>query len=117
MKQPPSSSAPRDLPERIAEHLFTNGDGQRAERLVLTVDGPPKRDLGGWCFAAVVDYLRDQLAALAVEASAGSVTLSATDARALAFLLARAIHDDAEASDDDRREARKLLDKLGGDTQ
>jgi hypothetical protein len=47
----------------------------------------------------------------------GAVVLSAEDARALAFLLARAIHDDAEASDGDRREARKLLAKLGGDTQ
>jgi hypothetical protein len=47
----------------------------------------------------------------------GAVVLSAEDARGLAFLLARAIHEDGEASDWDRREARKLLAKLGGDTQ
>lgn len=37
----------RQLAEQIAEALFVNGFGERADRLVLTVDGPPKRDLGG----------------------------------------------------------------------
>ena len=49
--------------------------------------------------------------------SDGRVLLSAEDARGLAWLLARAIREDHEASDADRREARKLLAKLGGDTQ
>jgi hypothetical protein len=47
----------------------------------------------------------------------GSVTLAAEDARGLAFLLAKAIREDDDASEADRREARKLLEKLGGDTQ
>lgn len=45
------------LAKRIADDLFVNGMGQEAERLVLTVDGPPTRDLGGWCKAAVVDRI------------------------------------------------------------
>lgn len=32
----------------IAKDLFTDGSGERAERLVLTVDSPPARTLGGW---------------------------------------------------------------------
>lgn len=49
--------------------------------------------------------------------SDGSVTLSNTEARALSFLLARAIREDSEASDGDRMEARKMLAKLGGEEQ
>lgn len=41
------STAGRQLAERVAAALFVNGSGERAERLVLTIDGPPKRDLGG----------------------------------------------------------------------
>lgn len=47
----------RALARRIARRLFTNGAGQQAERLVLMVDGPPKRDLGGWCMRAAVDEI------------------------------------------------------------
>ncbi len=54
------------LAEQITEDLFTNGAGERAERLVLTVDGPPKRDLGGWCERAMADRIGDLIdAALA----------------------------------------------------
>lgn len=38
----------RTVATEIADALFTNGSGDRAKRLVLTIDGPPKRDLGGW---------------------------------------------------------------------
>jgi hypothetical protein len=45
------------LAERIARDLFTNGQGQCAQRLVLTVDTPEKRDLGGWSFGPAVDRI------------------------------------------------------------
>lgn len=49
----------RCLVEKIVEDLFTNGFGQKAERLVLTsVDG---RDLGGWCRGAMRDRILDGL--------------------------------------------------------
>ena len=51
----------RRLAELIAENLFTNGSGDRAQRLLLMVDAPVKRDLGGWCFAAAVDRIAAQL--------------------------------------------------------
>lgn len=43
-------------PELIADALFTNGDGAVADRLVLT--GPDGKDLGGWCRAAAVGWIR-----------------------------------------------------------
>lgn len=43
--------------EQFVDSLFVNGAGERADRLVLTVDGPPSRDLGGWCRSAIVDRL------------------------------------------------------------
>ena len=46
-----------ELAEQIADELFTTGDGKRADRLVLTLDGPPRRDLGGWSRRAVLDRL------------------------------------------------------------
>lgn len=49
----------RVLAHAIAEQLFTNGVQERAERLVL--EGQDKRDLGGWCFRAVVDVIVEQL--------------------------------------------------------
>ena len=56
----------RDV-ELIVNDLFINGGGQRADRLVLTDDGPPTRDLGGWSRAAIADriftLLRKQLKA------------------------------------------------------
>ena len=50
------------LADYITEDLFTNGSGERADRLVLTIDGPPKRDLGGWGKLPFADRLRDLLA-------------------------------------------------------
>ncbi len=47
----------RTLAERIARDLFTNSQGQRATRLVLTVDGDPPRDLGGLAERVVVDRI------------------------------------------------------------
>lgn len=42
---------------QIVDDLFVNSFGERADRLVLTIDGPPRRDLGGWCRQAIVDRL------------------------------------------------------------
>lgn len=43
------------IAERIVKELFINGQGSKADRLVLTTsDG---RDLGGWCERAVVDVI------------------------------------------------------------
>lgn len=47
-----------DLIERFVAGLFTNGNGDTADRLVLTSDGPPKRDLGGWGRKPVEDRVR-----------------------------------------------------------
>ena len=50
----------RQLAEKIAERLFTNGVGKRAERLKLVIDpkgSEPERDLGGWCERAAADQI------------------------------------------------------------
>ena len=49
------------LAARIADRLFTNGGGEKAQRLVLTVDWPSQRNLGGWCKGAVVDQITSVL--------------------------------------------------------
>ena len=43
------------ISERIAEKLFTNGGGEKAQRLVLEL--PDGKDGGGWCKRAVVDVI------------------------------------------------------------
>ena len=45
------------LARRIAEDLFTNGSCERAQRLVLTIDKPVERNLGGWGFEPAVDRI------------------------------------------------------------
>lgn len=57
----PDGAQTRELAALIAKRLFTNGSGDRAQRLVFTVDTPVKRDLGGWCFEAAVDQIAAQL--------------------------------------------------------
>ena len=45
----------RSLSRRIAESLFTNGSGKRAERLqLMSVD---KQNLGGWAELVVADRI------------------------------------------------------------
>lgn len=61
MADPSSDPAVIRLIDEIVEYFFTNGSGQKADRLVLTVDSVPKRDLGGWCRAAIRDHLRAHL--------------------------------------------------------
>ena len=56
----------RKLAERIAERLFRNGQGQRADRLVLTLGGdhlgqPERPNLGGWGFLPAVDQIEEVL--------------------------------------------------------
>ena len=51
----------RTLAEKIARCLFTNGAREQATRLVLTDDGPPIRDLGGWSRVAVIEQIYDVL--------------------------------------------------------
>lgn len=65
---------PLDL-QTLVDALFTNGSGEKADRLVLTVDSTPKRDLGGWCRGAVVDRLREALASVPAPES-GTVMVS-----------------------------------------
>lgn len=36
------------LAGQIADELFASGGGEQAQRLVLTVDYPAHRELGGW---------------------------------------------------------------------
>ena len=52
----------RDLAERIARRLFTNGSAERAQRLVLTIDSPVSRNLGGLGERAAVDQILEELA-------------------------------------------------------
>jgi hypothetical protein len=47
------------LAERIAAALFTNGAGERAERLQML--GAGNSDLGGWCEAAVAGVIQSHL--------------------------------------------------------
>lgn len=49
------------MARRVARRLFMNGAREQADRLVLTADGPPKRDLGGWSKEAAVDQIADVL--------------------------------------------------------
>lgn len=39
--------------DAIVEFLFTNGSGQQADRLVLTVETPQTHDIGRWDRVAV----------------------------------------------------------------
>lgn len=48
----------RALAEAIADDLFVNGFGERAERLVLTFD---RQDLGGLCRAAVIERVEERI--------------------------------------------------------
>lgn len=45
----------RELAKTIVDDLFINGLGEEAERLVLTIDKPQRRDLGGWGREAAID--------------------------------------------------------------
>ncbi len=49
------------LAEDIAADLFTNGSGDKADRLVSMQEpsGGTPRNLGGWCEAAVRDRVYD----------------------------------------------------------
>jgi hypothetical protein len=53
----------RATAKRIAHDLFTNGQGHHADRLVLTVDGPPTQNLGGLAERVVSDRIADGLIA------------------------------------------------------
>ncbi len=54
-------ASPQKIAEQIADDLFVNGAGERAQRLVLTVDSPKKLDLGGWSYLCLVDRIADIL--------------------------------------------------------
>jgi hypothetical protein len=49
-----------ELAQAVAKRLFTNGSGEVADRLVLTVD-KPRRDLGGWSRRPAVDQIEEVL--------------------------------------------------------
>ena len=56
---------PEDL-DALVEDLFRTGSPhpslvEKADRLVMWVDGNPGRDLGGWCREAVKDRIRRAL--------------------------------------------------------
>lgn len=54
-------SAEDELADRIVDCLFTNGNGSRAQRLVLELPG--KKDGGGWSECGAYDQIRKVLAA------------------------------------------------------
>jgi hypothetical protein len=54
----------RELAERIAEALFTDGQGEKADRLQLRFGGPPverERPGGGWGFGPAIDQIEKVL--------------------------------------------------------
>ena len=57
----------RATAKKIAHDLFTNGQGEHADRLVLTVDGPPTRDLGGLAERVVSDRIAAAFVSLVEE--------------------------------------------------
>lgn len=56
-----SISGARKFAEALARELFTNGSGDVAQRLVLSIDKPSHRDLGGWCEAVIIDKIEAAL--------------------------------------------------------
>lgn len=50
----------KKLAKQIAKSLFTNGFGERAQRLVLEL--PEGKNGGGWAEVAVVDVIAEHLA-------------------------------------------------------
>lgn len=57
---------PAELAAEIAKRLFTNGAGDHAQRLVLTIDGngaTKGRDLDGWSESAAADQIERLLVA------------------------------------------------------
>lgn len=87
-------STSRELAEAIARRLFTDGTHQIAQRLVLTVDTPAKRDLGGWCEAAAVDQIQ---AVLSASASVEHDIRLMPDFQIVEVLKSRAAHDANDA--------------------
>lgn len=63
--------------EKLLDNLFTNGAGEKADRLMLVQDVPGRArtassdpgvvDLGGWCRSAVRDVLLRHVPELAEE--------------------------------------------------
>ena len=51
----------RPVAEAIARVLLTSGNGVKADRLVLTIDGPAARTLGGWSEQAIADQVAEVL--------------------------------------------------------
>jgi hypothetical protein len=47
----------RKLAQQIVDDIFVNGQGDEAQRLVLTIDSPSKRDLGGWSKECLADRI------------------------------------------------------------
>jgi len=45
----------------LVQELFQNGSGEEAARLVLTIDTPVHRDLGGWSRLAAQNRITDIL--------------------------------------------------------
>jgi hypothetical protein len=62
----------KQIAERLTNELFTNGQGQHADRLVLTqrLGSGAEADLGGWCERAVRDRILSALQSLAQEREA-----------------------------------------------
>lgn len=53
----------KERAERIANELFVNGSGERADRLMLTKDRAPDHhiDLGGWGLEPIIDKIKSIL--------------------------------------------------------
>jgi hypothetical protein len=60
------------LAREIASDLFVNGQGERCQRLVLTIDGPPARNIGGWSESAVAFRIERMLRANVIDGVEGA---------------------------------------------
>ena len=66
MTQQTRPKSAREIAQQIADDLFVNGQGEQADRLVLTVDStrsPPQRErnLGGLAKLVVIDRIEKHL--------------------------------------------------------
>jgi hypothetical protein len=71
-----------EIARELVAELMRNGAGEKADRLVLTVDDSTPRDLGGWCAGAIEDRItaaieadRQEVEAVALERASRTASL------------------------------------------
>jgi len=77
---------PETVTKALIDDLFVAGDGTRAQRLVLVIDVPQRRDLGGWSQEAATHRVHHHLQA--AESTTRHLTDGAAERDAITGLLA-----------------------------